>query len=67
MKLAVSDPATGMGGGDPRNCDVPWPDSRWMALDTAIAGGGNHYHAPDAAALSSVFSEIAGSIAILID
>jgi hypothetical protein len=37
MKLAVSDPATGMGGGDPRDCDVPWGDSRWIALDTAIA------------------------------
>ena len=37
MKLAVSNPATGMGGGDPRDCEVPWPDSRWMALDNAIA------------------------------
>jgi hypothetical protein len=37
MKLAISNPATGMGGGDPRDCDVPWGDSRWIALDTAIA------------------------------
>ena len=32
---------------------------------TAAAGGGNHYHAPDAATLNSVFTQIAGSIAIL--
>ncbi len=36
MKLAVSNPATGMGGGDARQCDPPWVDSRWIALDTAI-------------------------------
>jgi hypothetical protein len=33
--------------------------------ETAAAGSGNHYHAPDAATLNDVFSEIAGSIAIL--
>ena len=33
--------------------------------DTALAGGGYHYHAPDAATLNEVFSEIAGSISIL--
>ena len=32
---------------------------------TAAAGGGNHYHAPDAATLNSIFTQIAGSIAIL--
>ena len=32
---------------------------------TAAAGGGNHYHAPDAATLNNVFTEIAGSISIL--
>lgn len=37
MKLAVTDPATGMGGGDPRECDIPWADSRWAALDSAIS------------------------------
>lgn len=31
----------------------------------AEAGSGNHYHAPDAAALADVFTQIAGSIAIL--
>ena len=31
----------------------------------AEAGNGNHYHAPDAAALGDVFTQIAGSIAIL--
>ncbi|WP_372715843.1 VWA domain-containing protein [Novipirellula sp.] len=36
MKLAVSNTATGMGGGDPRSCDIPWADSRWIALDDAI-------------------------------
>jgi Ca-activated chloride channel family protein len=36
MKLAVTDPATGMSGGDPRECDIPWADSRWIALDGAI-------------------------------
>ncbi|MCM2369013.1 VWA domain-containing protein [Aporhodopirellula aestuarii] len=36
MKLAVSDTSTGMGGGDPRACDIPWADSRWIALDDAI-------------------------------
>lgn len=37
MKLAVTDPATGMGGGDSRQCDIPWSDSRWAALDSAIS------------------------------
>jgi Mg-chelatase subunit ChlD len=32
---------------------------------TAAAGGGNHYHAPDGATLNDVFSDIAGSIAVL--
>ncbi|TWU17714.1 von Willebrand factor type A domain protein [Novipirellula galeiformis] len=36
MKLAASNTATGMGGGDPRSCDIPWADSRWIALDNAI-------------------------------
>ncbi|GAA5504885.1 TadE/TadG family type IV pilus assembly protein [Novipirellula caenicola] len=36
MKLAVSNNATGMGSGDPRSCDIPWSDSRWIALDDAI-------------------------------
>ncbi|EMI22232.1 von Willebrand factor type A [Rhodopirellula maiorica SM1] len=36
MKLAVSNTATGMGGGDPRSCEIPWADSRWIALDSAI-------------------------------
>ncbi|MFG0261546.1 MAG: VWA domain-containing protein [Novipirellula sp. JB048] len=36
MKLAVSDSATGMGVGDPRFCDLPRADSRWIALDDAI-------------------------------
>jgi hypothetical protein len=33
--------------------------------DVAEAGGGNHFHAPDAATLEDVFQQIAGSIAIL--
>jgi hypothetical protein len=33
--------------------------------ETAAAGGGNHYHAPDASTLNDAFSEIAGAIAIL--
>ena len=36
MKLAVSNPATGMGEGDSRQCDTPWADSRWIAVDAAI-------------------------------
>ncbi len=36
MKLAITDPATGMGGGDPRQCDTPWADSRWIAVDDAL-------------------------------
>jgi Mg-chelatase subunit ChlD len=35
--------------------------------ETALAGGGVHYHAPDAATLNEVFVDIAGSIAILIE
>ena len=31
----------------------------------AAAGYGQHYHAPDAAALSDVFLQIAGSLAVL--
>ena len=36
MKLAVSNPAIGMGGGDPRRCETPWADSRWTALENAV-------------------------------
>lgn len=36
MKLAVTDPATGMGSSDPRKCDPPWADSRWVALENAV-------------------------------
>ena len=36
MKLAVDDTAGFMSGGDPRQCDIPWADSRWAALDAAI-------------------------------
>jgi len=34
-------------------------------VDTASAGGGNHFHAPDEEALEEVFRQIAGSISIL--
>ena len=33
--------------------------------NVAVAGHGNHYHAPDAAALNDVFTKIAGSLAVL--
>ncbi len=36
MKLAVTDMAGFMPGGDPRECLPPAPDSRWAALDAAI-------------------------------
>ncbi|WP_283431691.1 VWA domain-containing protein [Neorhodopirellula lusitana] len=36
MKLAVSDTSITMSDGDPRVCDIPWTDSRWIALDDAI-------------------------------
>lgn len=36
MKLAVTNPATGMGGGDIRQCQIPWADSRWVAVADAI-------------------------------
>ena len=31
----------------------------------ATAGGGRHYHAPDAATLSDIFEELAATVAIL--
>ncbi len=33
--------------------------------NVAVAGHGNHYHAPDADALNDVFTKIAGSLAVL--
>lgn len=36
MKLAVADTAPTMSGGDPRQCDTPWADSRWVALENAV-------------------------------
>lgn len=36
MKLAVDDPAGLMGEGDSRECDTPWTDSRWVALENAV-------------------------------
>jgi len=36
MKLSVSDTAGLMGGGDPRECDLPYADSRWIALENAV-------------------------------
>ena len=36
MKLAVEDTAGGMSGGDPRECETPWSDSRWVALESAV-------------------------------
>ena len=36
MKLGVDDPAGLMGSGDPRTCENPHYDSRWIALETAV-------------------------------
>ncbi len=36
MKLSVDDPAGLMSGGDPRTCQNPYSDSRWIALETAV-------------------------------
>lgn len=36
MKLPTSSSAPLMSGSDPRYCDKPWPDSRWVALGNAI-------------------------------
>jgi Mg-chelatase subunit ChlD len=36
MKLAMDSSATSIGAANPRFCDVPWPDSRWAALASAI-------------------------------
>ncbi len=36
MKLATSDPAPLMGGSDPRLCDIPYADSRWVAMADAV-------------------------------
>jgi len=37
MKLAVTDPAGGMGSEDPRKCVAPMSDSRWIAVDGAVS------------------------------
>jgi hypothetical protein len=37
MKLSTLSLDGLMSGSDPRFCDVPWPDSRWVALQDAIA------------------------------
>lgn len=36
MKLAVSDTALVMSGGDPRGCVSPYSDSRWVAVQNAV-------------------------------
>lgn len=36
MKLATDSTAGFMSGSDPRKCDTPWADSRWMALNAAV-------------------------------
>jgi len=36
MKLAESSTDALMSSGDPRFCQVPWADSRWVALDNAV-------------------------------
>jgi len=36
MKLATTDTAGGMSASDPRICDPPHADSRWVALDAAV-------------------------------
>ena len=36
MKLATTDSSEGMGGSNPRLCDIPWADSRWIALENAV-------------------------------
>lgn len=37
MKLSTSSPDPLMSGDDPRFCDIPWADSRWIALKSAVA------------------------------
>jgi len=36
MKLSIDDPAGLMSSGDPRTCENPYNDSRWIALETAV-------------------------------
>lgn len=36
MKLATTSTEPFMPGGDPRQCEIPWADSRWVALETAV-------------------------------
>ena len=36
MKLATTDNAPLMDSSDPRMCDIPWADSRWIALEVAV-------------------------------
>jgi hypothetical protein len=36
MKLSTSDNSPLMNGSDPRMCDIPWADSRWIALENAV-------------------------------
>ena len=36
MKLSESSTAPLMSGSDPRFCDEPWADSRWVALENAV-------------------------------
>ena len=37
MKLATTDTSNGFSSDDPRRCDPPWPDSRWIAVDSAVS------------------------------
>ena len=37
MKLATNSTDPLMSEGDPRRCDVPWADSRWVALEDAVS------------------------------